>query len=120
MNMIESFSTRLTALRVQRSLSKSALARTVGVSTTCVWNWEEGNTHPRPDALERLAAALSTTGAYLDRGVGPERHETPAKPADVLDAAEPVGELIRRARQQIAEAAGLKFEQVKIVLEYGA
>jgi transcriptional regulator with XRE-family HTH domain len=65
------FSVRLKASRVERGLSKSELARRVGVSSTCVWNWEEANTHPRPEALARIAATLSTTPAFLERGDSP-------------------------------------------------
>lgn len=118
----ESFSGRLKALRIQHGLSKSAVARAVGVSTTCVWNWEEGNTRPRPDALARTAVALSTTEAYLERGVGSESVHASTAPTSVADANVPesVSEVIRRAREQVARAAGLTFEQVRVVLEYGA
>jgi transcriptional regulator with XRE-family HTH domain len=62
------FAKRVATLRSERGFSKSGLARAVSVSTTCVWNWEEGNTHPRPEALARIAAALGTTPAFLERG----------------------------------------------------
>jgi len=120
MDKAESFSERLKVLRTQRGLTKSALAKAVGVSITCVWNWEEGNTHPRPDALSKAANALSTTKAYLERGVGPESQTSSQTSSSVNDTREPVAKIIRRAREEIATAAGLAFEQVRVVLEYGA
>jgi transcriptional regulator with XRE-family HTH domain len=65
------FAARLKACRLERGLSKSELARRVGVSTTCTWNWEEANTHPRPEALAKIAAALSTTSEFLEKGDAP-------------------------------------------------
>lgn len=62
------FGRRLVTLRAERGFSKSGLARAVSVSTTCVWNWEVGNTHPRPEALARIAKVLGTTAAFLQRG----------------------------------------------------
>jgi transcriptional regulator with XRE-family HTH domain len=62
------FAARLTGCRVDQGLSKSELARRVGVPTTCLWNWEQANTLPRPGALAKLAATLSTTTAFLERG----------------------------------------------------
>jgi transcriptional regulator with XRE-family HTH domain len=120
---IENFGARLRALRSERLLSKSALARTVGVSPTCVWNWEEGNTHPRADALSRLAAALSTTREVLERGVEPREMFMEARPT-LSETLKPTNDLlsgvIRRAREEIAAAAGVSVERVKVLLEYGA
>src|SRR5665213_4320005 len=121
--MTQNFATRVRELRTKKGLSKSALARSVGVTTTCVWNWEEGNTHPRPDALSRLATALSTTEAFLERGVPPGKPPSTASaiaPDPAGRARAPVGDVILRAREEIAAAAGLSLNQVKVVLEYGA
>jgi transcriptional regulator with XRE-family HTH domain len=119
---MSTFASRLRDLRVARRFSKSALARAVGVSTTCVWNWEEGNTHPRPLALTRIASTLETTEAFLERGVGLDPKIADARSRVPIGSAPsaPVAEVILRARATIAAAAGLPVNQVKVTLEYGA
>jgi len=119
---MNTFSSRLSALRAERGMSKSALARAVGVSTTCVWNWEEGNTRPRPLALARIASVLATTEAYLERGVPPQsdpRDKRGAEP-NIPPSPVSVAEVILQARSTIAAVTGLDLDQVKVVLEYGA
>ena len=119
MTEVGKFATRLNNLRGAKGFTKSSLAKRLGVSTTCVWNWEEGNTHPRPGALARIAAVLSTTEAFLERGVTPS--DAPGGASSPLGAVKQAGvaEIIRRAREDIAAAAGLTVDQVKVVLEYG-
>lgn len=117
------FAKRLAARRQEMGFSKSSFARAIGVTTTCVWNWEEGNTFPRPEALKSCAATLKTTTAFLERGVEPtDGHAEPPLPAfAVAETRVPsLEEIIRDARRKIAAAAGLSFEQVKVVLEFGA
>ena len=125
MNNNLSFANRLGTLRSERGLSKSGLARAVHVSTTCVWNWEEGNTFPRPEALARIATALGTTPAYLERGEPPSSSDrdqvsSDTGPDKVDSAHSNLAEIVRTARAQIATAAGLELGQVKIILEYGS
>jgi transcriptional regulator with XRE-family HTH domain len=124
MTKISNFATRVRELRAERGLSKSALARAVGVTPTCVWNWEEGNTRPRADALARVAKTLATSEEFLERGVQCDRlpfvSTSSASPAEVpTGASDRLAEVIRRARAEIAAAAGLGVDQVKVVLEYG-
>ena len=115
------FKDRLIATRSDRGLSKSKLSRLLGVSTTCVWNWEEGNTFPRPEALAKLAKALGVTPAFLSgedaaqAGAAAPAGARPGEPAEKTK----LTEAIRQARAQIAELAGLDFDRVKIILEYG-
>jgi transcriptional regulator with XRE-family HTH domain len=118
----DTFAARLRDMRSERGLSKSGLARAVGVSTTCVWNWEEGNTNPRPAALGRIATALATTEAYLERGVSPKELREAAEDRGSASSSvrDGVGAVVLRAREEIAAAAGLTVNQVKVVLEYGA
>jgi transcriptional regulator with XRE-family HTH domain len=52
------FASFITAKRKQRGLSKSELAREVGVVRANVTFWEAGKFLPQPTALERLARAL--------------------------------------------------------------
>lgn len=124
MPMIENFAHRLTKLRAERGFSKSSLARAVGVTTTCVWNWEAGNTQPRPGSLAKVASVLGTSREFLQRGVKPPegngtgienlvvREDPPAQ------SKQTVAEVVLSARHQIATAAGLSLERVRVILEY--
>jgi DNA-binding XRE family transcriptional regulator len=74
------FAQRVTARRIGCGLSKSGLAREVGVTGTCVWNWEQGNTHPRPEIRAALARALRTTWAFLETGTHPREMDRALAP----------------------------------------
>lgn len=73
-----SFADRLRARRIECGLSKSGLAREVGVTGTCVWNWEQGNTYPRPEIRATLARALRTTWTFLETGLAQGTESDPA------------------------------------------
>jgi transcriptional regulator with XRE-family HTH domain len=114
-----SFASRLRVLRENRRLSKTALAKQVGVSTTCVWNWEEGNTEPRPENLMALSKALNAPVAYLQNGS--EWDEAPS--ANPAATPPPYGgvtlaEVIADAKNRIAQLAGIPPEKVNVSLEY--
>lgn len=114
-----SFASRLRVLRENRRLSKTALAKQVGVSTTCVWNWEEGNTEPRPENLVALSKALNASLFYLQNGSEKEE-STSASP----EAAMPpyggvtLAEVIADAKKRISQLAGIPPEKVNVSLEY--
>ena len=88
------FPHRVSTLREGKGLTLAELGRAAGVSGTCVWNWENGNTFPRANTLRTLAADLGTTASYLVEG-------SDKAPVDGLD------ELAMQTEQQglsIAEA----------------
>lgn len=110
----EGFGKRVAWARSRKGWTLADLGKEVGVSGTCVWNWEEGNTHPRPASLSRLAAALSMSAEYLlqgDEGVD----EIAAKEEGSMSLAD----LISAARETIAQAAELPPSKVRITLDYG-
>lgn len=108
------FGTRVYNLRHEKELSQVQLGKVVGVSGTCVWNWEEDNTFPRAAALAKLASALGTTAEYLRDGPQPGIRA----PAPTDGAA--LAGLIQDCRTKIAEAAGLNVAAVRISLDYNA
>ncbi len=112
------FSDRLQALREHRRLSKTALAKKVGVTTTCVWNWEQGNTEPRPENLMALGDALDAPLDYLESGVS--WHGAPS--TDLTEKRQDTDltlpEVISEARVRIAKLAGIAPEKVNISLDY--
>jgi transcriptional regulator with XRE-family HTH domain len=107
------FARRLRALRSERGFSKSSLAQAVDVSPTCVWNWEEGNTYPRPGALAKVATVLGTTSASLGRGDASSSYETVSEDQSVDN------ELIAKARAVtgVQDKASLVREALKALIE---
>jgi len=63
-----SFGERLALLREAAKLSVAELSARVGVSKMCIWKWENGRSHPRPEALPKLAEALGTSISMLAHG----------------------------------------------------
>ena len=102
---------RIHDLRLQAGLSASGLAAKVGVSPTCVWNWEQGNTHPRPHNVMALAAALRVPSEVIT-GDAPISAAQPA----VEGRPETVDAILERAKQQIAVL--LKLPATRIQLSF--
>lgn len=108
------FARRLAGLREERNLTQVQLGKMVGVTGTCVWNWEGANTFPRPAALDRLAQVLGTSAEYLSCGA----EAAPTK-ADKRSGRRPLAEIIAEARETVAQAAGVPVTKVRIVLDIG-
>jgi transcriptional regulator with XRE-family HTH domain len=106
------FSQRVSELRERRQLTLAQLGRQVGVSGTCVWNWESGNTFPKAGALKALADALGTTATYLvEGGANRVRERTESERPNL-------SQVIRSARESIAETAGVSIDKVRVTLDY--
>lgn len=113
-----SFGLVVTQLREQKRWTKVQLAEAVDVSTTCVWNWEQGNTFPRGEALDKLAEALGTSREFLRYGTahpGTDSNDSASLNATPASLAE----IIEDARVRIANAAELPPDRVRVVLDYG-
>jgi transcriptional regulator with XRE-family HTH domain len=106
------FSQRVASLREQQDLTQAELGRVVGVSGTCIWNWEGANTYPRPATLKRLAQALGTTPSFLSG-------RADGSGSDDQGARRPLAETIMEARQTVAAAAGMPVSKVRVVLDCG-
>lgn len=111
------FSRRVSGLREKSGLTLAELGRAAGVSGTCVWNWENGNTFPKVDSLRSLASALGTTGTYLVEGDDP-RLADGAGAGMKPEPADDLPDIIRSARESIATAAGIGVGKVRVVLDY--
>ena len=97
-------------------LSKSDLARRVGVSPTAVHNWEENGVMPRMEVMLELEKALEVSWTQLMTGDdGPA-----ARTADVAaSAGQPEvsrGERLDQYRRQIAALFDVPPERVQIVV----
>lgn len=113
-----SFAARLQTLRHAKRLSKSEVAKRVGVSPTCVWNWEEGNTEPRPENLTALSAVFSVTPDYLQYGRTDENSLELSDQSLPKEASDTLSEVILKSKEAIARASGLPTNKVIITLEY--
>ena len=115
------FPKRLIELRVERGMSKSNLARTVGVSSPCLANWEAGVTRPRPENLKKLSTALRTTVRFLEIGedVGSLASDPCQKKMETVQGNLPDHKVVQEARERIATASGLDVAQITIILNFG-
>lgn len=96
-----SFGARLQRLRKDRGLTQAALADRLGVSKPTVWAWEQGKARPVESRMEALAQAL----------------EVAAEDLLVETSTAFLGDLIARAKGQIAGALGVGPEKVRIVVD---
>lgn len=101
---------RLRALRLQRGLTLNQVAAPLGVTNSCISQWEKGRSFPGGDYLEPLADTLSTTVAYLVTGEGESDATSPRTLPTDLSAAD----VIDRARREIADALGLAMDEVRV------
>ena len=102
---------RIREARLKANLSLSALAKRIGVTTTCVWNWDRENTRPRETQLEKLAEALNTSVEWLRDGVAKAPLEEPAANPSSLD------EVLEDARSKIASLLSIDVSRIQLNLE---
>ena len=98
----DAFGARLLRLRTEAGLNQADVAQRMGVSAPSVSSWENGRARPKRGRMAKLADILGV------------------QTADLRDEAAPEGfqELIERSREQIARAAGISADQVRIMIEY--
>lgn len=108
------FGKRVANLRDELGLTQIELGKRVGVTGTCVWNWEGGNTFPRSAALSKLARSLGTSVEYLSSGIGSATQSKPSASAD-----QSLGGVIMEAREVVARAGGVPISRVRIIIDYG-
>lgn len=63
---------RITALRKEKNISQTELAKRLNVSRQAVSKWEQGTSSPDTDRLIQLAEILGTEVEYLATGTHPE------------------------------------------------
>lgn len=63
---------RITALRKEKKISQTELAKRLNVSRQAVSKWEQGTSSPDTDRLIQLAEILGTEVEYLATGTHPE------------------------------------------------
>lgn len=135
MDPLAGFAQHLRSLREAQGLSVRGLADRVGVSSVTIWKWERGDSKPRPNLLLSLARALDVTPFQLNEARAPGdpvggSPDALARPgavertgqADAAGAggnpAEPLADVIARAKQMIADASGTGPGSITILIEY--
>ena len=63
---------RITALRKEKNISQTELAKLINVSRQAVSKWEQGSSSPDTERLIQLADILDTEVEYLATGIKPE------------------------------------------------
>lgn len=97
----ESFGIRLQRFRAAKGLTQSQIARQLGVSEPSISAWEQDKARPKAGRMEALAVLL---GVDMSTLLG-------------IDEAESLGDVVARAKEQIAKAADVGIDNVKIVIE---
>lgn len=118
-----SFADRIARYRQRLGWTQQQLAAAVGVSTTCVWNWERGNTFPRQASVQRLAKRLGIDPAELvgDYSTPSERarQEPIERPSERSDP-QSIDEVLERAKDQISALLNLPRERIQLSVTVGA
>lgn len=97
----ESFGVRLQRLRSAKQLTQGQLAVQLGVSEPSISAWELDKARPKAGRIEALSAAL---GVEISEILG-------------FDEGENLRDLVARAKEQIAKAAGVSPANVKFTIE---
>jgi transcriptional regulator with XRE-family HTH domain len=97
-------------------LSKSEVARRVGVSPTAVHNWEENGVMPRMETIFALEKVLEVDFMQL---WGSNRGGDPARPAPAPATGQPEvsrGDRLEQLRRQIAALFDVAADRVEITI----
>lgn len=94
---------RIMALRKEKSISQSELAKRLNVSRQAVSKWEQGVSSPDTERLIRLAEILGTEVEYLATGTHPEPGSVVLNIVETVERVEEkviVKEVIRHVRRK--------------------
>jgi transcriptional regulator with XRE-family HTH domain len=102
---------RIVKLREEAGYTQSSLAKALGVTQTCVWNWEQGNTFPRPETLKTVARLLKSTPEFLRDG-------NASDPSISAGPDTSIAEIVEHARELVAAAAGVDPGRVRVTIDF--
>ena len=94
---------RIMALRKEKSISQTELAKRLNVSRQAVSKWEQGLSSPDTNKLIQLARILDTEVEYLATGVHPEPGSVVLNVVETVERVEEkviVKEVIRHVRRK--------------------
>lgn len=98
----DDFGHRLQRLRKARGMTLAQVAEQLGVSKPTVWAWEQGRSRPVGNRIDPLAEALGVTRGELY----PESDDQSL-----------LHDVLARARAEIAAAAGVGPDKIRILIE---
>lgn len=96
------FSANMKRLRLAKGLSQSDVAKHLGVSGASISGWEKGRARPKGDRLSSLAELLGVPTISLLEDPQPAIKQN----------------MISDARDQIAHAAGVTSDRIRILIEF--
>ena len=94
---------RIMALRKEKNISQSELAKRLNVSRQAVSKWEQGTSSPDTERLIQLAEILGTEVEYLATGTHPEPGSVVLNIVETVERVEEkivVKEVIRHVRRK--------------------
>ena len=94
---------RIMALRKEKSISQTELAKRLNVSRQAVSKWEQGTSSPDTERLIQLAEILGTEVEYLATGTHPEPASVVLNIVETVERVEEkivVKEVIRHVRRK--------------------
>ena len=97
----ESFGDRLHRLRTAKRLTQMQIAAELGVSEQSISAWEQDKARPKAGRMKALAILLEVEMTEL---LG-------------IDEADSLRDVVARAKAQVAEAAAVSADNVKIIIE---
>ena len=97
----ESFGDRLHRLRTAKRLTQMQIATELGVSEQSISAWEQDKARPKAGRIKALAVLLNVEMTEL---LG-------------IDEANSLRDVVARAKAQVAEAAAVSADNVKIIIE---
>ena len=98
---VESFGDRLHRLRTARRLTQVQIANELGVSEQSISAWEQDKARPKAVRINALAVLLEVEMTEL---LG-------------IDEANSLSDVVARAKAQVAEAAAVSTDNIKIIIE---
>ena len=102
-------------------MTAAALANSVGVSRPTVWSWETARSQPRHRHLIAIAAALDVNEWEVLGTAANEKatllRRQQGKPSACESDADALTDVIRRAKDEIAQCAGIEPKMVRILIE---
>ena len=108
--------TNIKRFRELAELSKSELARRVGVSPTAVNNWEENGVIPRMEIMLKLEKVLEVSWLQLKGHAGEVNEATKATPAGAQPEVSR-NDRLTQIRRQIATLFDVTPDRVEIVIK---
>lgn len=97
----ESFGARLQRLRTAKGLTQSQVAKQLSVSEPSISAWEQDKARPKAGRMEALSVLF---GVDISELLG-------------IDESESLGDVVARAKEQIAKVAEVSPDNVKIIIE---